>query len=77
MAGDNFNSAVQRFPVPDSGQDTASEERPMLDVALPDPPPISQLQDALIGQAVPHDGRQFVRVVHASGGQSDVMDDGV
>lgn len=77
MAGDSYSSAVQKFPITDTENDTPSEQRPMLDVALPAPPAISALQDSLIGDSVTPGGRMFTRVVHASGGQSDVIDPGV
>lgn len=67
---------VQDIPIPDDPNVTADEERPELDHALPEPPPISSLQDTLAGDPVTPGGGAFVRVVHADGGQSDVADPG-
>ncbi len=74
MAGDTYSSDLQRLPITDVGNDTPSEQRPMLDVALPPPPAISELQDSLIGDSVTPGGRPFLRTVHATGGQEDVSD---
>ena len=74
MAGDNYTPNLRGLGIPEADV-TASEDRPMLDVALPPPPEITRLQDQLIGESVsPVGGQAVIRVVHAAGGQSQVPD---